>query len=103
MFEQRLVDGEPRQQDHRNRVSRLTGGDSPRCAVVRDGARRQAVVPEDFLALRQDVSLRGVGLLIRPGVLQKESIQGSFSAIETVKFVILRKLLDGAEAAHSSW
>ena len=83
-------------------MARLTGCYSPRCTVVRDGTSRQAVVPENFVAIRYNVSLGGVGLQIGPRVLAQESIQALVSAIGAIDFVVLTKLFDGYEAVHSS-
>src|SRR5258708_379189 len=69
-------------------------------AFISDRTRSQRVKADDSLPGKSDICLRGIGLLVGPGVTGEKLIQFIAAAIEAFHRMIAAKLLNSARLSH---
>lgn len=97
----RDVDGEPCQQDNRNRMPRQTFPDALASRLVADSPGSERVVARHDRALRQNIGLRALRLLARPGEALQETVELVLSAVEWLEVMTSPQLLYGVGRGHS--
>src|ERR1700677_1478214 len=97
----REIDGEPRQEDYANGMSRKPLLNALGRLLMSDGPRRQTVVTADEEFLRDNIGLSALRLLVIPCLTFQKAVQIFFAAIEIVEQMLAAQFLDRAELAHS--
>ena len=89
-----VVDGEPGEQHHRNRVAGQTFHHSGGRLGVSNGSHCQAVIADDLFVSQRDIGLRAAGRLVVQGKTGNETIEIIMATVKILDQVSATKLLD---------